>query len=116
MDIEIRENANGWTYYVHNLSHGRFYTKSKSFFKREKTEGRYRKLPDGPGHGFPVKVLNRLASDGCQTIVIREGNIRYVISFKDFAEHKEHRNLKNERKVFCSLKWFRKEKIEQKVG
>ena len=106
MDVEIRENANGWAYYVNNLSHGRFYTKSKSFFKQEKPGGRYRNLPDGPGHGFPVEVLNKLANDRCQTIVIREGNIRYLISFKEFAEHVEYRNLKNERKVFCSLKWF----------
>ncbi len=106
MKIEIRQNEDGWTYYVNNLPHGRFYTKSRSFFKQEKPHGRYRNLPDGPGHGFPVMVLNRLANDECKWIIIREGNIRYVISFRDFAEHKEYRNLKNEKKVFCSLKWF----------
>ena len=116
MNVEIRENADGWTYYVNNLPHGHFYTKSKTFFKQEKRGGRFRKLKDGPGHGFPVEVLNRLANDGCQKIAIREGNVRYVICFKDFAEHKEYRNLKNERKVFCSLKWFRKDQVEQKVS
>jgi len=106
MNVEIRENANGWAYYVNNLSHGRFYTQSKSFFKREKQNGRFKKLKDGEGHGFPAMVLNRLANDGCQRIIIQENNVKHIISFKDFAEHMEYRNLKNERKVFCSLKWF----------
>jgi len=106
--ITIRETDHGWSYYVNNLPHGQFYSNSKVFFKQEKANGRYRNLKDGPGHGFPVEDLSRLANDGCEQIVIKEGNVRYMISFKDFVEHREYRNLRNERKVFCSLKWFTK--------
>ena len=116
MGVEIRKTDSGWTYCVNNIPHGGLYIQSKTFFKKEKPEGRFRKLKDGEGHGFPVMVLNRLANDECRTIVIRENKVRYAISFKDFTDHMGYRNLKNERKVFCSLKWFSREKIEQKAS
>jgi len=106
MKVEIRRTSTGWGYFINNLCRGQFDQHMRTFFKREKTGGRFKKLKDGPGHGFPVEVLNRLANDGCTRVVIKEGKVKLIIPFEEFTNHMEYRNLKNERKVFCSLKWF----------
>ena len=107
--VRYQYTRTGWSVYINNRNVGTYDRTNRVFTKLEHARDRYRNLKRGPGHGFPVTILQLLKKEECQTIRIQEEKDSWIIPFSQFLSHMEFRNHYNEPKAYCSLTWFSKE-------